>query len=68
MNKSQALKKLNLNDVSIIKSTESTTLNVVNKVSRIESYAKIAENQGYKKIMNAIMRKLKQFVNKDVEL
>lgn len=68
LNKSSRLKSLNLNEVSITKEDDSTVLHVTNDVRNIERYAKIAQNQGYKKIMSAILRKLKDFVNKDVEL
>lgn len=68
MNKSKQLSRLNLNEVNIKKEDDKTTLNVINRVAKIERYATMAENQGYKKIMNSLMRKLKQIANKDVEL
>jgi hypothetical protein len=68
LRKSPQLNRVDLNKIDFDEKSTEVTLNIENKVAKIESYAKIAENQGYKKIMSAIMRELKKLVDKKEEL
>lgn len=68
LRKSSVLGSLNLNEVNIKKEQDETTLNITNDVAKIERYARIAESQGYKKVLSSIMKRLKKLADKDVEL
>lgn len=43
-------------------------LEIENSAERIDSFGKIAENQGYKKIMNAILKELKKLTEEEVKV
>lgn len=59
----------NYNRIDIKNSTnDEIELNIENSAERIDSFGKIAENQGYKKIMNAILKELKTLTEKDVKV
>ena len=66
--KAQKLKHLNFNEINISSEEDETTLNVINSAKNIDSIASMAKAQGFKKIMNAIMKELKKLVDKDEEL
>lgn len=66
--KSPKTNNLSLNEVNVVNNAEETTLEIENEIRGVERYAKIAEKQGYKKIMNKILRELKNIVKQEKTL
>lgn len=68
MRKSSRLSGIDLSEIYITKKNTETELNFVNNSKNVERYAKIAEKQGYKKILNGIMRELRKLVDRKKEI
>ena len=66
--KSPDVNSLNYSKQYIINSNEETSLIFENSAKFIDRISDIAKRQGFKKIMNAILRDLKQMANKDHEV
>ena len=66
--KSPDTNSLNYSKQYIINSNEETSLIFENSAKFIDRISDIAKRQGFKKIMNAILRDLKQMANKDHEV
>jgi hypothetical protein len=68
MRKAKDLDRLNYSDASLYSEEDETVLTIENKAKRVESFGRLAEKHGYKKIMNVIMKKLKTLVDRKQEL
>jgi transglutaminase/protease-like cytokinesis protein 3 len=68
MRKSPKTQTLSLNEVDVVNKDDETTLEITNAIHGVERYAKIAEQQGYKKVMNAILRELKKLTKMEKDL
>jgi hypothetical protein len=68
MKKSPDIASMNYSKQSIINSNDETALIFENSAKFIERIADLAKRQGFKKIMNAILKDLKQMANKDREV
>lgn len=68
MKKSNKLNTLNFNEINLDKSNDETALNITNRAKNIENYGKMAESQGYKKVINYIMRRLKEIAGRNKEV
>lgn len=68
MKKSPDIASMNYSKQSIINSNDETALIFENSAKFIERIADLAKKQGFKKIMNAILKDLKQMANKDREV
>ena len=66
--KSPDVNSLNYSRQYIINSNQETSLIFENSAKFIDRISDIAKRQGFKKIMNAILRDLKQMANKDHEV
>ena len=66
--KSPDVNSLNYSKQYIINSNEETSLIFENSAKFIDRISDIGKRQGFKKIMNAILRDLKQMANKDYEV
>ena len=66
--KSPDVNSLNYSKQYIINSNEETSLIFENSAKFIDRISDIGKRQGFKKIMNAILRDLKQMANKDHEV
>lgn len=66
--KSPEISSMNYSKQSIINSNDETSLIFENSAKFIERISVLAKRQGFKKIMNAILRDLKQMANKDREV
>lgn len=68
MKKSPAIATMNYSTQSVINSNDETSLIFENNAKFIERIARLGKEQGFKKIMNAIMKDLKKMVSKGKEV
>ena len=66
--KSPNLEKLNYNKVRMFTQKDETSVEIENSVTKIESYAGIAERMGYKKVASSLNRQLKKIADEKHEI
>lgn len=66
--KSTKLNSLDFNTVKLSSSSDEQSVEITNKVTAIERYAKKAELAGYRKVSNSLMREMKQIAKRDREV
>ena len=66
--KSTKLNSLDFNTVKMSSSSDEQSVEITNKVTAIERYAKKAELAGYRKVSNSLMREMKNIAKRDREV
>ena len=66
--KSPEMTNKQLNIISQQKNKDEVSVEITNKVSQIQAYAKLAQRQGEKKVMKQINSRLKQIADKKVQV